>query len=457
MNADSLSSYLIPSRRPTSGGFLYRSKPWRSCLVRGTLLLAAIVFALAFAPQTGFSQAVDMALVLVIDTSGSIDPGEYALQLGGYAEAFRDPAAIEAMTSGPHGAIAVDIIVFSDSVTRMMEWTMINDKRSALAVAERIEKAPRVQDGGTYLASAVKSAVMELSDCPFIPSSSTIDISGDGPDNEGVGPIAANNIIDFFLMANGMQTAQVNQKIDSNAYHLRELRDLVRRKGININCVAIQDPQMKPYFEKNLMCGKQSFTLFASSFGVFSTVIRKKIIREIREGIKASVARETQSTKKAPPRQTKAADEGVGRLAKPDKPGGVTTMPKKDTPAESELAPETPIPADLRNSGPAGVSMAAAPAGDLSRRVRIIVKADDSGLPLDDIAIMSSGRELVADKEAAGARPGQIVVDVRLAGGKDAELAVGAPGYESKSVAISRDGPDVHAIRLQRSPMKILW
>ena len=46
---------------------------------------------------------VDLELVLAIDTSGSVDPWEFNLQLRGIAAAFRDPevqAAIEGSTPG---------------------------------------------------------------------------------------------------------------------------------------------------------------------------------------------------------------------------------------------------------------------------------------------------------------------------------------------------------------------
>ena len=48
----------------------------------------------------------DLCLVLLMDASGSIDEGEWALQAKATAEALSTTAIVEKITRGPHGHIA---------------------------------------------------------------------------------------------------------------------------------------------------------------------------------------------------------------------------------------------------------------------------------------------------------------------------------------------------------------
>jgi len=395
-----------------------------------------------------------MALVLVIDTSGSIDDSEYALQFAGYAAAFKDPAAIEAMTSGPNKAIAVDVLVFSNSVTRVMGWEIVHDAASSLRVADLLENAPRAQLGGTFLAQAVNAAIVELADCPFIPVVSTIDVSGDGPDNEGLA-VNINNPFDFLMLMAGKQTVQQSQQLDNNAYRLRELRDLVRHKGININCVAIQDPEMKPYFEKNVMTGKTSFTLFASSFQTFATVIQKKILREIREGIKLSISREASNKSQS------RSDDKIASVPAGDaktKEGENLQITGNGTNSavdlEKQPLPQIVMKAD-ETAGPK--SMTSTLLVDVSRKLRFIVRDSDTHFPLIELKITSADGDCLTDVMNVGGCPGQLLATVKLKGGQPVELTLGAAGYEAKAFAVSQDTPERCEILLSRLPMKIVW
>ena len=51
--------------------------------------------------------AVDAAIVLAADVSRSIDDGEFALERRGYADAIQSQQLIDAISTGPHGAIAL--------------------------------------------------------------------------------------------------------------------------------------------------------------------------------------------------------------------------------------------------------------------------------------------------------------------------------------------------------------
>ena len=52
-------------------------------------------------------QRVDLALVLAVDASSSVDRAEFDLMIGGYAAAFREAEIVRALLSGPSGAAGV--------------------------------------------------------------------------------------------------------------------------------------------------------------------------------------------------------------------------------------------------------------------------------------------------------------------------------------------------------------
>ncbi len=53
---------------------------------------------------------VDLALVLAVDCSYSVDSVEYRLQMEGLARAFRTSKVIDAIKNGPSGRIAVSVV-----------------------------------------------------------------------------------------------------------------------------------------------------------------------------------------------------------------------------------------------------------------------------------------------------------------------------------------------------------
>ena len=69
----------------------------------------------------------DLALVLAVDSSSSVDDIEFAIQLRGIASAFRQVAIVEAIKSGPNGRIDVVLLVWSGEIEQSdrSEWTRI--------------------------------------------------------------------------------------------------------------------------------------------------------------------------------------------------------------------------------------------------------------------------------------------------------------------------------------------
>ena len=62
-------------------------------------LLFATLFLLALARPAMAAEVADLELALAVDASGSVDAGEYTLQIEGIAAAFRDDAVKAAIRS----------------------------------------------------------------------------------------------------------------------------------------------------------------------------------------------------------------------------------------------------------------------------------------------------------------------------------------------------------------------
>lgn len=144
------------------------------------LVAAALLSALLALP----ARACDIALVLAMDVSGSVDAFEYGLQTGGIAAAIRDPAVSDALV---HGQVALAVVQWSgaDEQAVGLEWTRVSEPVDALRLASRISAMPRAFGGGnTAVGQAIRfSAALfdDVRDCAHW----VIDVSGDGDENEG--------------------------------------------------------------------------------------------------------------------------------------------------------------------------------------------------------------------------------------------------------------------------------
>src|SRR5256885_3807797 len=116
---------------------------------RALQLLAAFCVVAAPAPAQS-PQPVDLALVLAVDASGSVDQVRFELQKQGYVAAFRHPRVIGAIQTGPSQAIAVIMMQWTGPALQVtaVPWTKISDTASANAFADAIARAPRALFGG---------------------------------------------------------------------------------------------------------------------------------------------------------------------------------------------------------------------------------------------------------------------------------------------------------------------
>ncbi len=223
-------------------------------------LLALLLAALPVAAQD--KKEVDLALVLAIDISGSIDPDEARLQRQGYVEAFRDPFIVKAILGGNHGRIAVAYFEWSDAWVQklLIDWTLLDSEAAIEAFARRLSDAPISIARRTSISGAIRYAVPMYGRLPYEPERKVLDISGDGSNNDG-----------------GLVT---------------DLRHDALKERIVINGLPIMNGRPNPfgfpaeddldkYYLHCVTGGPRSFVEVARSFEDFPRAIRKKLLQEV--------------------------------------------------------------------------------------------------------------------------------------------------------------------------------
>jgi len=221
-------------------------------------LVWALAAMLCLAVQTpARAQApVDLELVLALDASGSVDMMEWRQQAQGYAQAFANPAVIQAIQAGRHRSIAVTMFQWSGYGLQatMVGWSHIHDAASAQSFAQTVLDSRRVIfGGGTSLSGAIDYGRRQFGR-GFAGARRVIDISGDGSNNNGRPPSLA--------------------------------RDEAVKAGIAINGLAIlnDEPRLDSYYLDHVIGGANAFVMSASDYETFGRAILNKLLIEIAEG-----------------------------------------------------------------------------------------------------------------------------------------------------------------------------
>ncbi len=133
---------------------------------------------------------VDLALVLAVDVSTSMDPDEQDLQRQGYVETFRSPLVHQAIRTGMLGRIAVTYVEWAGAHTPgyqsvIVPWTVLETPKESIVFAERLAHAPTHRVSGTSISKAIDFSMTLFSSGHFLAARRVIDISGDGANNQG--------------------------------------------------------------------------------------------------------------------------------------------------------------------------------------------------------------------------------------------------------------------------------
>ncbi len=207
--------------------------------------LPALLFSVI--PMAGWS--CDLALVLAVDVSGSVDHAEYRIQMDGLAAALRDGIVVDALVDQQ---AEVSLIQWSGSSRQRqtVPWTKVETAQDALRLADEIAQNPRAwRNYSTAIGEAIGLSIETFSQVPQC-RRKVIDVSGDGQSNEGAAPSVHRGTMD--------------------------------RLEIIVNALAIEteEDDLTAYFYENLIHGEGAFVITANGFEDYPEQIRRKLQRE---------------------------------------------------------------------------------------------------------------------------------------------------------------------------------
>ncbi|MEZ5812907.1 MAG: DUF1194 domain-containing protein [Rhizobiaceae bacterium] len=207
---------------------------------------------------------VDVELVLAVDVSSSMMSDELALQRQGYAAAFRSDEVLRAIRYNRYGRIAVTYVEWgaSDLHDVIVPWTAVATAEDAERIAVILESARVRNLARTSISGAIRYSVRAFADNRFQGTRRVIDVSGDGPNNQG-----------------GLVT---------------EARDAAIGEGITINGLPVviegrafgeeTIADLDDYYADCVIGGPQAFVMAVKDWNQFAEAVRRKLVVELSGG-----------------------------------------------------------------------------------------------------------------------------------------------------------------------------
>src|SRR5271165_784015 len=203
---------------------------------------------------SGGSDRADVALVLAIDVSGSVDDNRFKLQREGIAAALESEEVAAAVLSGVNQTVEIAAVEWAEEQRLLVPWTVLRVRDDLATLATRLRSAGRswvhtkTDPGG-----GIAAAAHLFAEQPLIGLRQMIDVSGDGRQNTGE-----------------VATA--------------DARDAAVRKGLTVNGLPItssEEPEIEDWYRVNVIGGPGAFLLVADGYDAFAAAFRQKLTLEI--------------------------------------------------------------------------------------------------------------------------------------------------------------------------------
>lgn len=236
-------------------------RAWK-ILVIGKAVIHTLPRAWVFAFFTaicGTSVAADcrLALLLGLDISSSVDAAEDRLQRGGMVSALIAPE-VEAAFFGAGQPVALGVYEWSGRYNQevILDWTLINARSDLLRAAEVIAASTRSYgEFPTAMGEALDFGAEMLARAPNC-LRKTIDMAGDGENNEDHGPLVS-------YMAAAFDDITVNGLVVANAADFQT------------------EERLTAFFSDQVLHGPGAFLVVADGFDDYERAMRIKLEREL--------------------------------------------------------------------------------------------------------------------------------------------------------------------------------
>lgn len=233
---------------------------WRkSFWVVHTGIAATLIGSLA--TQTASAEPVDVELLLAVDVSLSMSPMELAIQRDGYVAALTHDTVLRAIEDGLHGRIAISYVEWAGSAVQeiVVPWTLVESAEDARAIADRLSIHPPSSARRTSISGMLEFAQDMFAESGFRGMRRVIDISGDGPNNQGRPVVAARDaLVEQGVTINGLPL------MTSGGYSsVYDLANLDR------------------YYSECVIGGPGAFMIPVNDWDQFAEAVRRKLVLEL--------------------------------------------------------------------------------------------------------------------------------------------------------------------------------
>ncbi len=208
--------------------------------------------------------ACRLALLLALDVSGSVDEGEYVLQLAGVAQALEDAEVRQALMALPEAPVSIAVFEWSSAgyQREVLGWTALGTDADIFAVAAHLRGWQRaVAPEATGIGAALRHAVEVFGAAPPC-WRQTLDVSGDGKNNDW--PLPRDVYADGLLAGVTVNGLIVGQEL----LHGGDERML----GV---------AELSSYYRANVIRGPGAFVEVAIGYDDFANAMTRKLLREV--------------------------------------------------------------------------------------------------------------------------------------------------------------------------------
>ncbi|MEM7290550.1 MAG: DUF1194 domain-containing protein [Pseudomonadota bacterium] len=204
---------------------------------------------------------VDVQLVLAVDVSRSMSPNELEIQRRGYSEALVSNEVISAIQNGLLGRVAITYIEWAGTFSQrvVVDWSLISNRAEAQVFADRLTAFFDDSLRRTSISGGLEYSAALFDGNGFTSNRRIIDVSGDGPNNQGKPVLIARDaVLEAGIIINGLP--------------------LMTREGAG-SFFGIDD--LDAYYRNCVVGGPASFVLPVLSWEEFPTAVRQKLVQEL--------------------------------------------------------------------------------------------------------------------------------------------------------------------------------
>lgn len=208
-----------------------------------------------------------LALLLALDVSSSVDPAEDRLQRGGVVAALTAPE-VEAAFFAVDAPVALAVYEWSGRYQQdlLLDWTLIDSRAALVRAAEVIAASARGHsDYPTAMGYALGHGARLFERAPVC-DQKTLDMAGDGQNNEGFGPLEAYRAFPF-------EDITVN--------------------GLVVNAADFEgELGLIAFYRAEVLHGRGAFLEIANGFADYERAMRRKLEREVMPAVIGAVTAE---------------------------------------------------------------------------------------------------------------------------------------------------------------------